>query len=175
MRQALIDQLGIGGWQILALVVDTSVLFWVFTVMMSYFGQQMRARLTVTTFTLMAVVGSVTARAMLGPTPTMTAGIIVLVVLFVWEGLYRLIGRHLPKRWLPTRSARVVLRDGEIDHDALRAAQVRQSDLMVRLRHAGVTRLADVAYAIVERDGSVTIVRAGQSVDDALLEDVAGL
>ena len=175
MTHELWNQLGITGWQALALVIDTTVLFWVFTLFLSYFGQQLRARITVTTFAIMTVVGAVTARAMLGPSPTMTAGVVVLVVLFAWEGVFRIVGRHLPRRIMPVRQARVVLRDGLIDDQALKRAHLRPTDLMVRLRRAGVTSFTDVAYVIVERDGSVTVIRAGRSLDPRLLVDVAGI
>ena len=175
MTQELWNQLGITGWQVLALVVATTVLFWAFTLVMGYFGQQMRARVTITTFAIMTLVGAVTARAMLGTSPTMMGGVVVLVMLFAWEGVFRLLGHRLPIRLIPVRQARVVLRDGVIDDQALKQAHLRPTDLMVRLRRAGVTMLADAAYVIVERDGSITVIRAGQGVDPRLLVDVAGI
>lgn len=175
MTQALWDQLGITGWQALALAIDATVLFWLFTLVMAHLGQQMRARVTVTTFAIMTVVGSIIARAMLGPNPTMASGILVLAVLFAWEGLFRLVGARLPQHLIPVRQARLVVRDGVIDHEALRTTHLRYGDLMVRLRRAGATQLAGLAYVILERDGSLSIVRVGQPLDPEFLKDVAGL
>jgi uncharacterized membrane protein YcaP (DUF421 family) len=175
MTRQLWDQLGMSAVEVLAVTIATTVLFWVFTYLMSHYGQQMRARATVTTFALMAVVGAVAARAMLGPNPTMAAGVVALLVLFAWEGVFRLVGRRLPAGVIPARQARVVLRDGVVDEAALRRAQVRRADLMVRLRRAGVVRLADLAYAIVEADGTITVIRAGQPCDPELLDQVAGI
>jgi len=175
MKEILWGELGITPWQALGLVIGTTVMFWVFTALMSFFGQQMRARVTVTTFAVMSLIGSVTARSMLGSSPTMATGILVLLVLFAWEGVHQLLVRALARPIIPVRAARVVLRDGVIDHMALRRTHVGSTDLIVRLRRAGITHLADAAYAIVERDGSVTIIRAGQQVDPELLADVAGI
>jgi uncharacterized membrane protein YcaP (DUF421 family) len=69
----------------------------------------------------------------------------------------------------------VVLRDGVVDEAALRRAQVRRSDLMVRLRRAGVVHLADLAYAIVEADGTITVIRVHQPCDPELLDQVVGI
>ena len=175
MTQAMWDQMGITGWQILAVAISATVLFWVFSLLMSYFRQQMRARMTITTITIMSVVGSVIARAMLGPTPTMAAGIVVLVVLIGWEAIFRLAGSRLQWRLVPVREARVVLRDGIVDDEALRRMHVRTKDLMVQIRSAGITSLDEVAFAILERDGSVTVIRVGQTVDPRLLVGVEGL
>ncbi|MDR0847549.1 MAG: DUF421 domain-containing protein [Propionibacteriaceae bacterium] len=172
MFQAMWDQLGITGWQALAVVVSTTVLFWVFTFLMSYLGQQMRARVTVTSFALMAVIGSVTARSMLGNHPTMSGGIIALLVLFAWEAVFRILGSRLRRPIVPVRQARVVLTDGVVDEEALKQAHVRTTDLMVRLRHAGITHLSDAGLVIVERDGTLTVIRAGQTVDEELLAGV---
>ncbi|MDR0783144.1 MAG: DUF421 domain-containing protein [Propionibacteriaceae bacterium] len=174
LTRYLWDHLGISGWDLLALFIGATVLFWVFTFLMSYFGQRMRARVTITTVALMAVIGSVTARAMLGPNPTMVGGIVVLIVLFAWEGVFRLVGARLPQRLMPAREAQVVLRDGVVDPASLKTARIRQTDLMVRLRRAGVTALAQVAYAIIENDGTLTIIRVGETVDPELLVGVVG-
>ncbi|MCL2735923.1 MAG: DUF421 domain-containing protein [Propionibacteriaceae bacterium] len=175
MTEGLWNELGISLWQAVGIVIDASVLFWVFTFLISYFGQQMRARVTITSFALMTVIGAVTARSMLGAHPTMSAGILVLAVLFLWEGLFRLMGERAPRFLLPVREPRVVLRDGVIDEMALKKTHMRAQDLMVRLRHTGVTRLRDVAMVIVEADGAITVIRAGQDVDDQIVADVVGV
>lgn len=172
MVDRLWDELGVGLWQAVGLVVGTTVLFWLFTLFIFWFGQRMRARVTAGSIALMILVGSVVARSMLGPRPTMTAGMVVVVVLLGWEGFFLLL-RHMGTR-LPGQYARVVLADGVVDEDALRRVRLRPADLMVRLRQSGITRLSDVSLAIVERDGSLTVVRTGQTVDAALLADVVG-
>ena len=175
MFDELWNELGITGWDVVALVIDATVLFWVFTLLMGFFGQQMRARVTITSFALMTVIGSVTARTMLGSRPTMVAGILVLLVLFLWEGFFHIVGSHLPHRLLPTRQPRVVLKDGVIDVAALKKAHLRPADLKVRLRRKGVTSLRDIALAIIEADGSITVIRVNQVVEEEMLADVAGL
>ena len=171
MVDRLWDELGVGAWQAVGLVVGATVLFWVFSVFMFFFGQRMTARVTTGSIALMMVIGSVVARSMLGPRPTMIAGLIVVAVLLVWEGVFWVL-THSLETTLPRRHARVVLTDGVLDEEALRKAHLRSADLMVRLRQAGVTRVSDVSTAIVEHDGSLTVVRTGETIDDALQEGV---
>jgi len=170
MVDILWDQLGITVGEALATVVAASVLFWVFAALMSSFGQR-RARVTAASLALMTVIGAVTARAMLGPRPTLVTGLLVLTVLLVWE---RVVGHRLPRPLASASQPRVVLRDGVIDEEALKKVRLRSTDLIVRLRHKGITRLQDVAFAIVEGEGSITVIRAGQPVGEEFLADVAG-
>ena len=171
---ALIDELGVSGWQAVALVIGATVLFWIFTWLISFFGQRVLVGVSGSSVALMMLIGAVAARAMLGEHPTMVAGVIVLAVLFCWEGIFALLRRRL-QRSVPGRKARAVLQNGVIDEDALRQARLSHTDLLVRLRRAGVMRLQDVDLAIVERNGSLTVVRAGQPVDDEFLADVVGV
>jgi len=169
----LIQELGVSGWQMVSLVIAATALFWVFTWIISFFGQRLLLGVSGSSVALMMLVGAVTARAMLGEQPTMAAGIIVLIVLFFWESIFALLRRR--RRSMPGRSARSVLQNGVIDEDGLRLAHLNRADLVVRLRRAGVMRLQDVELAIIERNGSLTVIRAGQSVDDEFLADVAGV
>jgi len=170
----LIQELGVTGWQVVSLVIGATVLFWVFTWIISFFGQRLLVGVSGSSVALMMLVGAVTARAMLGEQPTMAAGIIVLAVLFFWESIFALFRRRL-RRATPGRSARSVLQNGVIDEDGLRLAHLNRTDLVVRLRRAGVTRLQDVELAIIERNGTLTVIRAGQPVDDEFLTDVVGV
>jgi len=170
----LIQELGVTGWQAVSLVVAATVLFWVFTWIISFFGQRLLLGVSGSSVALMMLIGAVTARAMLGEQPTMAAGIIVLAVLLCWEGIFTMFRRRI-RRSTPGRSARCVLQNGVIDEDALRLAYLSHTDLLVRLRRAGVMRLQDVELAIIERNGSLTVIRAGQPVDDEFLADVVGV
>jgi len=170
----LIQELGVTGWQVVSLVIGATVLFWVFTWIISFFGQRLLLGVSGSSVALMMLVGAVTARATLGEQPTMAAGIIVLAVLFFWEAIFTLARRRM-RRAMPGRKARAVLKNGVIDEDGLRLAHLNRTDLVVRLRRAGVMRLQDVALAIVERNGSLTVIRAGQPIEDVFLSDVVGV
>jgi uncharacterized membrane protein YcaP (DUF421 family) len=49
-----------------------------------------------------------------------------------------------------------VVRDGEIDLEALRAEQLSAEDLFAAAREHGIKRLADVELAVLEADGKVS-------------------
>ncbi len=172
MEDAFWEYIGLTGWQVLALIVSTSVLFWFFSLWMRVFGPRLWLRVSVSSLALMMLVGAVTARAMLGDHPTLAAGVVCLVVMFGWEAVFR-----AWRRWRrqPPRSARAVVVDGRVDVAAVRQAGITEADLWVRLRRAGVLQRADVRVAIVETDGTLTVIRPDQLVDPEMVADVEGL
>jgi uncharacterized membrane protein YcaP (DUF421 family) len=172
MEDVFWDYIGLTGWQVLALVGSTSVLFWFFSVSMRVFRSRLQLRVSVSSLALMTLVGAVTARAMLGAHPTLVAGVVCLAVMIGWEATFR-----AWRRWRrqPPRPAHAVVVDGRADPAAVRRVGITEADLWIRLRRAGVLQRADVRVAIVETDGTLTVIRPNQPVDPELLADVVGL
>lgn len=108
---------------------------------------------------LAIVLGSVVSRAINGQAaffPTLGAG-------FVLVFLHRLLAivscrSHVLSRLLKGRD-RLLIRDGQIDYVALRAAEFSEDDLLENLRLRGnVASARDVAEARLERNGQISVV-----------------
>jgi len=80
---------------------------------------------------------------------------------------------HVAVSWLKLRSAWfgrlidgtpvVIYERGRWHERRMRRLRVEHSDVMAAIRQSGMQRLEQVGYAIVERDGKVSVVRAEQS------------
>lgn len=57
----------------------------------------------------------------------------------------------------------VVVRNGRLDAAGMRAERMGARDVMSHLRAVGITELRDVKLAIVEDDGSVSVIRTKQA------------
>ena len=53
----------------------------------------------------------------------------------------------------------LVINDGTVDRAQLRRLRMTVEDLFAQLREQGVTRLDEVAYAIVETNGSISVIK----------------
>lgn len=53
----------------------------------------------------------------------------------------------------------IVIRDGKVDQKQLRRLRMTIEDLFSQLRENGTTHLEDVAYAIVETNGTVSVIK----------------
>lgn len=65
----------------------------------------------------------------------------------------------------------ILMRDGVIDEEALRATRVTRSDLLAKLREANVMRFEDVRAVVLENTGDISVLH-GEELDDALIENM---
>ena len=61
------------------------------------------------------------------------------------------------QRLLEGRPA-IVVKNGEFNHEGMRAERMNESDVLGSLRKQGVRDMREVQYAVVEPDGSVSVV-----------------
>jgi uncharacterized membrane protein YcaP (DUF421 family) len=166
------DYIGISGSAVLGVIASTIVLYLFFSLLMQLIGPRLMARPSAGSFVVLAVVGGITARSTLGESPTMLGALIVLSTLALLEyatGRFR----RLPLPLHRTRPV-VVLVDGETVPEGLRRSSLTERMLRDRLRVSGVLALSDVALVILEVRGTLTIVRRGERIDRALIEEVEG-
>lgn len=166
---------GIDGWGVLSVVVATTVLYLVYTLVLQIAGQRLSANPSVLSFSVLALLGALVARAMLGETPTMLGGLVAIATLLVLEfvlgrmrgALARVLIPHGPR---PT----VVMVHGHVLRWQLRHVGMDLDHLHTLLRRAGLLHVHEADLVIMESRGTLTVVRRGERIDRALLADVRG-
>ena len=168
-------QIGISGWGALGVVIATTVLYLVYTLVMHLLGPRLMSAPSVLSFTLVALFGAIAARAMLGNSPTLAGALIAIATLVTLEALLGRIQDGAAKV-LHLRGPRptVVMVHGHVITPHLSRRHLQADHLMAMLRRAGTHRVEDAELVILENRGSLTIVRAGEKIDAALLADVEG-
>ena len=169
------DYLGISWTGALGVVLSTIVLYLFFSLLVHLAGTRLMATMGAASFVVLAVVGGVSARSMLGESPTMLGGLLVLNTLMVMEALMRSLRRVT--RVLPAavrRRPSVVMLEGRSLVEALHRRRLTESGLHDRLRAGGVLDPDEVELVILEERGSLTVVRRGDRIAPALVEDVEG-
>lgn len=173
---AIWSHIGITASGALGVVVATVVLYVVLVLVMEVSGPRLMASPSVLSWALMALIGAMSARAMLGDFPTLGGAAVALTTLLVLE---RVLGRllHSPDetsgRWHGTRPA-VVMVDGETVAENLLRRRLSEGQLRTLLRRAGITHVPDAAVVVLESRGTITVVRDGERIDAALVEGVRG-
>ena len=169
------DYLGISWTGALGVVLSTIVLYLFFSLLVHLAGTRLMATMGAASFVVLAVVGGVSARSMLGESPTMLGGLLVLNTLMVMEALMgslRRVTRVLPAA--VRRRPSVVMLEGRSLVEALHRRRLTESGLHDRLRAGGVLDPAEVELVILEERGSLTVVRRGDRIAPALVADVEG-
>ncbi len=156
-------------WKEAAAVIITSAgMYGSVLLMLRLAGRRILAALSAYDLAAGIGIGAITGRAILGYTPSLPAGVI---------GFATLLGLHCGTRALARAEAVgrildsgpvLVMRDGELIPDALRRAKLSEDDLRAALRRASIGRYADVGAAVVERTGTISVLRQGQATADVL-------
>jgi uncharacterized membrane protein YcaP (DUF421 family) len=153
-------------------VVATVAIYVVFVALLRLAGGRSLATLSLTDLAFVMVLGALVGRTTLLAEPSLATGVLALVTLFLLQGLTSLLQRHGPWRARLHRDPVVLVRDGQVLTEALRRARVHDDELREALRHAGVVALADVAWAVLEPTGRISVLRGGGPVDPWLVADL---
>ncbi|MDO5736278.1 MAG: DUF421 domain-containing protein [Propionibacteriaceae bacterium] len=158
-----------------AVVVATSVLYWMFVIMVRLIGQRALARMSSTDLATIIVLGAVIGRASLGYTPTLVAGVLAIITLFTMQAMAGGIRRLVKTAW-PLNNPPILLMAGmEFIDENLRRTHLDEEELWPKLREAGIRHRSEVACVILEPTGEISVLRRGIPLDRSLMLDVRGI
>ncbi len=132
-------------------------------VVMRLSGKRTLAQVTTFDLVLLLIIGEATQQALLGEDMSVTNAVVVITTLLVLDIGLSLLKERSPRFgvWVEGRPM-VVVRDGQPLARELRWARIDVGDVLEQARLSqGLERLEQIRYAIVERDGSISIVPTG--------------
>lgn len=165
------QEIGITLPHAVGVVVSSAVLYLTFTVVLRVWGQRLFANRSGSGLAVVLVLGAIIGRSMLCPNATLLGGLLCLATLLTLEPLF---GAGRRAGLFGHRRAVVVYVDGEFDRRALHRFHLDERVVWGRLRQAGVTNLDHVRALVLETDGNLSVLRAGEVVDWRLLTNVRG-
>jgi uncharacterized membrane protein YcaP (DUF421 family) len=118
--------------------------------------------------------GAIMGRTVLGHTPTLAAGLLAIATLFALQAGFGVLRRRRRVDRALSNRPLLLMANGIVLHDHLRKAKIVEGDLRQKLRLAGIHRYDDVAAAILERTGAISILRRGEIIAADLIRDVRG-
>ncbi|WP_246165480.1 DUF421 domain-containing protein [Arthrobacter yangruifuii] len=163
--------LGVSPSEALWVVVSALGIYTAFSLMVRGFGQRALASWSTLDHAIVLALGGVLGRVVLGYTPTLAAGIIGLATMFGMLRLEAYLRRSRRGAYLTSRPI-LLMAGNEIIHDGLRKARIHEEELYFKLRQAGIRNLSEVAVAILEPTGEVSVLRRGELIDPLLLTRV---
>lgn len=127
-------------------------------------GLRSFAKLSAFDFAATIAVGSLIASAAIGSTP-LFSGIAALVALFAAQMVVAKLRETSAFRSWIDNSPTLLMRDGALDHAAMKRADMIEADLAAQLRKAGVTDLARVDAVVLETSGDLSVIASGKGFD----------
>ncbi len=108
-------------------------------------------------FVTTVAIGSLIAATVLADRPSLGQGVAALTVLFILQGGWALVRRHIDVTVV--ENTPMLLMDGsEILQDNLRKARVTEDDLYAKLRESNVLNLGQVQAVVLESTGDVSVL-----------------
>lgn len=168
------DLLWLTPTEALAVALGTVGMYLTLVVLVRVLGHRMLSKMS--SFDLAAVIafGAIIGRAALGPAPVLGGGLVALVTLVAVQALTGAL-RVLPfgSEVVATHPV-LLMADGEVFMDQLRKVHVTSPELHSALRLKGVHAYDEVAAAMLEPTGEVSVLRTGTPISPRLLIGVDG-
>jgi uncharacterized membrane protein YcaP (DUF421 family) len=162
------DWAAIGRVALLALLTYA----WLVLVLRAY-GKRTLAKLNAFDFVVTVALGSILATALLSPATTWAQAATAFVALSTLQWLVARLSLRWPwfHRLIRSRP-RLLLLDGRMLGDAMRAERIAEDDIRAAVRREGRSALSEVHAVVLETDGTLSVlVERG---DGSRLRDVAG-
>ena len=138
-------------------------------------GKRTLAKLNAFDLVVTVAFGSTLATILLNSDVAWTEGAAALALLAVLQYLVATLTSRLPAaRPVVTAEPTLVLRDGELLGEPLRAQRLSESEVRQAIRASGNGSVTDVAAVVLESDGSLSVVPASALGDASALVDVPG-
>ena len=151
--------LAIPGWDI---VLRTVAIYLVILIGLRLAGKREIGQMTVFDLVVLLLIANAVQNAMLGPDMSLTGGILAAVVLLVLNAIVARLRLRWPRlRRMVEGSPTLLVLRGEVIADHLRREGLDQETLEAALREHGVADLSEVEMAVLEIDGSISVVPAG--------------
>ena len=152
--------LAIPAWNIL---LRTVAVYLVILIGLRLAGKREIGQMTVFDLVVLLLIANAVQNAMVGPDTSLLGGILAAGVLLVMNAIVA----WLRLRWTPLRrliegTPTLLILHGEVISDHLRREGLDQETLAAAIREHGVAELSDVEMAVLEIDGSISVVPLGE-------------
>ncbi len=141
-------------------LIRTLLLYILITAAVRIMGKRQISELQTSELVVTLLISDLAAIPMQDTGQPLASGVIPIAVLMLCELLASfLMLRHARFRQLVCGRPVIVICRGKLDQKAMRSLRMTTEDLWEQLRQAGVFRLEDVSYAIVETNGKLSVLK----------------
>lgn len=160
------------GSSLVDVAIRTGIIYVVLITGLRIAGKREVGQLSIFDLIVLLVIADAVQNAMVGQNATLAGGIVAAITLLTMDRLLNLVTGRVPRvRQLLEGEPQVLIRDGVVLEDALRKEGIDDDDLAAALRRQGVLDPTEVRLAVLETDGSISVVakhpeHATEAADD---------
>jgi uncharacterized membrane protein YcaP (DUF421 family) len=141
-------------------IVRAAVVYVFLVVLFRVTGRRTLAQITTFDFVLLLIVSEVTQQGLLGNDFSITNAFLVILTLIGLD----LLAQALSRRWRPLDRwlnglPLVLVEDGQLIEDRSRKTGFQEDEILEQARASqGIERMEQIKYAILERNGSISVI-----------------
>jgi uncharacterized membrane protein YcaP (DUF421 family) len=142
------------------MVIRAAVIYLVVLIFIRLSGRRTLAELTVFDFVLLLIISETTEPAMVGEDFSLTNTIVLVATLILADIVLALVKQkwNRVEKWF-SGVPMVLVDNGKVLEDRLARSRVEQSDILEAARRLrGLENLSQIKYAVLEKDGEITII-----------------
>jgi len=139
----------------MSIVLSAVAVFFLVWVVVRIVGKRELSEMAPFDFVILVVMGDLIAEAVIAEDTSVTGAVTAVATFGLLTIAMSWLSFRMPKRraffeGVPT----LLVRDGELVTESMRAERLTQEDLLVVARQQGIADLDDVAWAVIEQDGT---------------------
>lgn len=140
-------------------IIRTGIVYLFLIVVLRLTGKREVGQMSVLELVVILVISDAVQNSMVGENTSLWAGLVAVLTLVGLDvGLKRLTGRSERVRHAVEGEPRLLVRDGRMLEKALREEGVDAEEVRRAVRAHGLARVDDVRLAVLETDGTISII-----------------
>jgi len=141
-------------------IIGSTLAVYLFIVIaLRIFGKKELAQLSVVDLVFILLISNAVQNAMVGPDSSLGGGLVAATTLFLANYLFKYLQYKFPKFGRVVQGdATMLVYQGKILESHMQMVKISYDELMEAVREHGVKSIADVDLAIMEVDGSISVL-----------------
>jgi uncharacterized membrane protein YcaP (DUF421 family) len=150
----------------IAVIAGKTAIIYVFLIIgLRLLGKRELGQMTIYDLVLIIVLANSVQNAMVGSDTTLVGGIVAAITLLVLNRVLTIgVQRSRKLRHLMIGEPLLILHDGHLLVDRMRREGLSREQVMAALREHGMARVEDAQMAVLEVDGTISVVPGGAGV-----------
>lgn len=145
---------------LLLIAARTLIVYTVLLLGLRLTGKREVGQMTPFDLVLLLLLSNAVQNAMTGPDTSVSGGIVAAITLLLVNALLtRLVGQRRHLRKLVEGTPRLLIHSGQVVSENLAKENLTVDELHQALREHGVASIADVGLAVLEVDGSISVLK----------------
>jgi uncharacterized membrane protein YcaP (DUF421 family) len=141
------------------IVARTAIVYGFLVVVLRITGKREVGQLSILELIVILLISDAVQNSMVGENTSLWSGLVAVLTLFAIDlGLKAISRRSRRLRTVLEGEPRLLVRDGRVLQRALREEGVGIEDLRTAVRAQGLARIEDVRLAVLETDGSISVI-----------------